>query len=74
MYKAWSASAEDGRTLARGLEAHLNEFAHEVVSVSYAIDKDHHVLAVYRPVEPDVVPAKEAAVTFAEQIIDKAQF
>lgn len=74
MYKAWSASAEDGRTLARGLEAHLNEFAHEVVSVSYAIDKDHHVLAVYKPVEPDVVQAQEAAVTFAEQIIDKAQF
>ena len=74
MYKAWSASAEDGTTLARGLEAHLNEFAHEVVSVSYAIDKDHHVLAVYRPVAPDVAQAHEAAVSLAEQIIDKAQF
>ncbi len=73
MYKAWSASAQDVGTLARGLEAHLNEFAYEVVSVSYAIDKHHHVLAVYRPLEPDIGDSHEVAVSVAEQIIDSAQ-
>ena len=73
MYKAWSASADDGGTLARGLEAHLNEFAHEVVSVSYSVDTHHHVLAVYRPVGITTALADEAAVTVAEQILDHAE-
>jgi hypothetical protein len=68
MYKTWTASRDDGRVLARELEAHLNEFAAEVVSVSYAVSKSHYVLAVYRPVDSQ----EEAAVTLAEQIIDQS--
>ncbi|MBV9279137.1 MAG: hypothetical protein JOZ41_03560 [Chloroflexi bacterium] len=73
MYKTWCASAEDPETLARVLEAHLNEFADEVVSVSYSVDRHHHVLAVYRPVEPGELGSQQAAVTVAERIIDHAQ-
>lgn len=70
MYVTWSHSAEDGDALARALEAHLNEFADEVISVSYAIDRAHHVLVVYRGIE-SVADAQVVAV--AEQIVDSVQ-
>jgi hypothetical protein len=74
VYKTWAFSAQDGETVARNLEAHLNEYASEVVSVSYAVAAEHHVLAVYRVIDvPDAVGA-EYAVTAAEHIIDQAQF
>jgi hypothetical protein len=70
MFKTWTSSALDAETVARDLEAHLNEFAEEVVSVAYAVDSGHHVLAVYREIEP---LADVAVVAVAEQIIDHAQ-
>lgn len=73
MFKAWTSSAQDGESLARHLEAHLNEHAHEVLSVSYAVAREHHVLAVYRPIEPMDPEQTEAAVSAAETIIDQAQ-
>jgi hypothetical protein len=69
MYKTWVSSAADAETLARDLEVHLNEFASEVISVSYAVSNVHSVLAVYR----DIDHSTEAAVAVAEQIIDGAQ-
>lgn len=69
MYKTWSTSAGDAGNLAQSLEAHLNEFAEDIVSVSYAVDGEHHVLVVYRPVEITLESADEA-VAVAEQIID----
>ncbi|GAC1321154.1 MAG: hypothetical protein NVSMB22_06320 [Chloroflexota bacterium] len=72
MYKTWTAHAEDADALARSLEAHLNEFAEEVVSVSYAIGTDHCVLAVYRQIDAGTDVREEAAVTLAEKIIDEA--
>jgi len=74
MYKTWTASADDGESVARGLEAHLNEFAEEVVSVCYAVAGQHHVLAVYRPLEPTIRGQEEAAVAVAEQIIDETHY
>ena len=71
MFKTWSASGEDGETLARDLEAHLNEYAEELLGVGYAVGQRHYALAVYRPLgaaEPD----EAAAVTVATQIIDRA--
>ena len=73
MYKSWCASAADQHTLSRDLEAHLNEYAQEVVSVSYAISRRHYVLAVYKPVEPGALRVEEAAVSEAELIIDQLQ-
>jgi hypothetical protein len=70
MFKAWTSSAANGESLARDLEAHLNEHADEVISVSYAVETDHYVLAVYRPV--DSGGQEEAAVAYAEHIIDEA--
>lgn len=72
MYKTWTAVGDDGDTVARDLEAHLNEFADEVVSVCYAVTGQHHVLAVYRAIEPVGEAAHEAAVSVAESIIDRA--
>ena len=72
MYKTWVASAADEATVARGLEAHLNEFADEVISVCYSVAQEHHVLAVYRPIEPTFA-AQSEAVAVAENIIDHAQ-
>lgn len=73
MYRSWVFSADDGETVARHLEAHLNEFADEVVSVSYAVTKRHHVLAVYRAIETALGDAAGEAVSVAEQIIDEVQ-
>jgi hypothetical protein len=70
MFKTWTTSAADAETAARDLEAHLNEFAEEVISVAYAVERGHHVLAVYREIEP---MADGAVVAVAEQIIDHAQ-
>jgi hypothetical protein len=72
MYKTWVSSGEIV-TLARELEAHLNEFAAEVVSVSYAVTDSHHVLAVYKLVEPST-SGQEVAVSAAEQIIEEALY
>jgi hypothetical protein len=72
MYKAWWASAEGGEELAQKLEAQLNEFAGEVIAVSYAVDTGtHHVLAVYREVESSEGSSAEEAVAVAERIIDR---
>jgi hypothetical protein len=70
MYKAWTGSAEDAESLARALEAHLNEFADEVYSVGYAVTDRHHALAVYRAI--DSIGSTERAVAVAESIIDEA--
>ena len=70
MYRTWTASAGDAETLARELEVHLNEFAETVLSVSYAVDTNHHVLVVYTPIDPAALVAREEAVTLAEHIID----
>lgn len=72
MFKTWTSSAADPEILARSLEAHLNEFAQDVVAISYAVTDRHYVLAVYTEVLPldDVV--EEEAVALAEQIIDGA--
>jgi hypothetical protein len=72
VYRTWTASAEDAETLARALEIHLNEFAEDVLSVSYAVNEAHHVLVVYTPIEPIALAEDEAAVAVAEQIIDSA--
>ena len=72
MYKTWTGQSDDMDTLARNLEAHLNEYADEVVSVSYAVAGAHYVLAVYREIEMASDAREEAAVTVAEQIIDEA--
>lgn len=73
MYKTWTDSASDCQSLARSLEAHLNEYAAEIVSVSYAVADAHYVLAVYREIEPELQAQEEEAVTLAAQIIDQAQ-
>jgi hypothetical protein len=73
MYKTWVSSAANAETLARDLEVHLNEFASEVISVSYAVSNVHSVLAVYRDIDLTVAQPAEAAVAVAEQIIDGAQ-
>lgn len=69
-FQTWTSCGADGQALARALEAHLNEFAERVISVSYAVTDKHYVLAVYEPVGPSVSVAQEAAVTVAEYIID----
>ncbi|HLJ68894.1 MAG TPA: hypothetical protein VKX16_16175 [Chloroflexota bacterium] len=70
MYRTWTASAEDAESLARALEAHLNEFAEEVISVGYAVTGSHHVLAVYRELEGSLQAG--AVVAVAEQILDES--
>lgn len=69
-YETWTSSDGDPQSLARALEAHLNEFAERVISVCYAVAGQHYVLAVYEPVEPAVAGGEEVAVIVAEQIID----
>ena len=71
MFKTWSASGEDGETLARGLEAHLNEYAEELLGIGYAVGRRHYVLAVYKPAGM-TDPEEAAAVTVAAQIIGQA--
>jgi hypothetical protein len=73
MYKTWTGSAPQAESLARDLEAHLNEFAGEVVSVAYAVSDAHYVLAVYKLVETSAAEGAEVAVTTAEQIIEGLQ-
>lgn len=73
MYKTWTGFADDAPTVARDLEAHLNEYAGEVVSVAYAVSDLHYVLAVYREVDAGHEASHEAAVSIAEQIIDHAK-
>lgn len=70
MYRTWVESDSDRRALARALEAHLNEFAAEIISVSYAVDGEFHVLAVYRAIETGGSAQEEAAVAQAEEIIE----
>lgn len=74
MFKTWAISGEELPALARAVEGHLNEFAEEVISVSYAIaaDDQHHVLVVYRPVELEHDASLEAAVSIAEDIVESA--
>ncbi|GAC1473096.1 MAG: hypothetical protein PVSMB7_26600 [Chloroflexota bacterium] len=71
MFRTWTTSADDAETVSRALEVHLNEFADEVVSVSYSVDGAYHVLAVYRGIEHVVENAE--AVTVAERILEGAQ-
>lgn len=72
MIRTWVASDADPTNLARRLEAHLNEFAERVISVSYTIRQQHHVLAVYCELETAGTPGEERAVAVAEEIIDQA--
>lgn len=72
MYRTWTGSADDPETVARALEAHLNEFADVVISVAYAVDAGHHVLAVYTEIDAGGDRVEEAAVAVAEQIIDNS--
>lgn len=69
-FETWTSCSGDAESLARALEAHLNEFAERVISVAYAVTDTHFVLAVYEPVDSASTAAEEAAVTVAEQIID----
>jgi hypothetical protein len=69
-FETWTSCNHDAESLARALEAHLNEFAERVISVAYAVTDLHYVLAVYEPVDAASSIAEEAAVTVAEQIID----
>ncbi len=69
-FETWTSCNRDAESLARALEAHLNEFAERVISVAYAVTDMHYVLAVYEPVVAVPMAAEEAAVTVAEQIID----
>jgi hypothetical protein len=73
MYKAWNASATSGALLARQLEAHLNEHASEVLSVSYSVAGEHFVLVVYRPVEIWEAATELAAIESATHIIEESQ-
>lgn len=71
MYTAWTTSADNPDALARSVEAHLNEFAGEVISVSYAVHAQHHALVVYRAIEITEESVEEA-IAVAEHIIDGA--
>jgi hypothetical protein len=72
MFRTWTGAAEDGESLARLLEAHLNEYAEVVISVGYTVSDQHYALAVYTPVDTAATEGEEAAVAVAEQIIDGA--
>lgn len=73
MFKTYAASSRQIDSLTRDLEAHLNEFADEVVSVAYAVNDRHHVLAVYKTLELSIEDSQEVAVSEAEHIIEGAQ-
>lgn len=73
MFKTWTASDDSPEQLARTLEAHLNEFAEDVISVGYAVHDRHFVIVVYRPVERAQSHSLEAAVSVAEEIVEQAQ-
>lgn len=71
MNAAWTAEARDGRSLERMIEAHLNEFAGQVISVSYHVSESgiHRALAVYVEIEPGDFAAEAVAV--AELIVEE---
>ncbi len=71
MYVAWTASASTPEELARAVETQLNEYAEDIISVSYAVDHGHHALLVYRSIEP-IDATSVGAVAVAEQIIDES--
>jgi hypothetical protein len=73
MFKTWTSSSREIESLARALEAHLNEFADEVVSVAYAVTDQHYVLALYKRVELSSQDRQEVAVAEAEHIIGGVQ-
>ena len=73
MYRTWVFSAPDSETLARNLEVHINEFADEIISVSYSVHTNHHVLVVYRGIDATSSEHEETAVSVAEHIIDGTQ-
>lgn len=73
MYKAWSTSAEDVETLERALDSFLNEYVGSVTSVSYAVSDRHYVLVVYEPFELEDTAREEAAVSAAEEILERAE-
>ena len=73
MYRVWTASADDGESLARVLEAHLNEFAAEIISVCYNVTDEHRALAVYRSIDVYDEPLADAVVATAELIVDESQ-
>jgi hypothetical protein len=73
MFSVWTASDDDPDALARRLEAHLNEFAADVLAVSYSVASQHFVMAVYRRVEASTEDRLEAAVGIAEDIVSDAQ-
>lgn len=73
MFSTWVGSAEDSEALARALEAHLNEYAQTVITVSYAVADLHYALAVYSPIDTTGSAGEEAAVAVAENIIDSAK-
>lgn len=74
MFKTWTASDEDAESLAREVEGHLNEFAERVISVGYAVAEGrHHAMVVYEAVAPSEDGHMEAAVSIAEDIVERAQ-
>lgn len=73
MFKTWASSSSEIESLTRDLEAHLNEFADEVISVAYAVTDRHFVLAVYRRVELSIEDRQEVAISEAEHIIEGLQ-
>ena len=71
MFRAYTATAASAELLARQLEAHLNEYASEVVSVSYSVEAQvHRVLAVY--VELETGDVAEAALAAVEEVLEEA--
>jgi hypothetical protein len=73
MFKVWTASDSDPEALARRLQAHLNEFAADVLDIGYSVAERHFVLAVYRQLEASEDDHVEAAVDIAEEIVGDAQ-
>lgn len=71
MYRAWTASADDPEELARAVEVHLNEFAEEIISVAYAVDRNHHVFVVYRPIEVEVAEAAAEVLATADALLEE---
>jgi hypothetical protein len=71
MYRAWTASADDPEELSRAVELHLNEFAAEIVSVAYAVDRSHHALVVYRPIGAEVSEDAAEAVATAGALLEE---
>src|SRR5262245_35773685 len=73
VFEVWTAEDDNAEDLARRLEARLNEYAAQVISVSYTVADKHFVMAVYQPVQPLDDDALEAAVEVAEEIVAQAQ-